>query len=197
MVGTLKIHLSCIFIIALVALLGYSVPENARILAYVSSYGTISLISVLFGISIPLLFHAKRNKFTSYLLANRRWLGIYAFIFALIHVMLVFHFLFVWNFFQAMQNIYRLLGGIAILILALMTATSNNISIRKLGKYWKRLHYFVYLAIVLIIIHSFSIGLIFVKGLFVKVVIVAVFVIIIIWKVYKRIRRTSFGKTEK
>jgi DMSO/TMAO reductase YedYZ heme-binding membrane subunit len=196
MAGELKVHLSCIFIIMLVALLGCGVSENTRILTYVSSYGMISLILAIFGISVPLLFRAKRNKITSYLMANRRWLGIYTFIFALIHVVLVFHLFFMWDVFQALQNIYRLLGGIAILILALMTATSNNISIRKLGKYWKRLHYFVYLAIVLVIIHSFNIGVIFIKELYVKIIIVVVFVIIIIWRVYKRIRRMSFVATE-
>ena len=141
---------------------------------------------------VPLLTKIKRNNFTVGLLVNRRWLGIYTFIFALIHVFLVYNFLFNWDFAKASENIYRNLGLISLLILALMTITSNNTSTRLLGKNWKRLHYLIYTVLILIILHSFKLGHIFMKNTIIQVIIVLLIIAIIIGRIiYHKIAREN------
>jgi DMSO/TMAO reductase YedYZ heme-binding membrane subunit len=51
-----------------------------------------------------------------------------------------------------------LFGAISLFILTVMTATSFNYAVKKLGKYWKIIHRFIYLAGFLIVFHVFIIG---------------------------------------
>ncbi|HLD38813.1 MAG TPA: ferric reductase-like transmembrane domain-containing protein [archaeon] len=185
-----KIHIFSIALVLLILAAGSFVPDQTRILTYISSFGFLALLSVIFVISIPLLFRLKRNRLTTYLLANRRWIGIYTFIFTLIHVLIVMNFFFAWDLGKALSNTYRLLGGIALLILAALTATSNDTSMRKLGKNWKRLHYAVYIALLLVIVHSFNIGKIFLEGTAAKIVIIILVVVIIVWRLILRRKST-------
>ena len=48
---------------------------------------------------------------------------------------------------------FLILGMVALLVLAVLAATSNRISIRRLGRGWARLHRLVYLAIALGAVH--------------------------------------------
>ncbi len=66
-----------------------------------------------------------------------------------------------------------------------MAITSNNYSVKKLGKNWKRFHTLIYVALALIIIHSFNIGLIYMKNLWLKVLIIVAVAAIIIVKFFK------------
>lgn len=50
--------------------------------------------------------------------------------------------------------IFELFGLLAFTIFFLMFLTSNNWSIRKLGKWWKRLHQLVYAALLLLVLHT-------------------------------------------
>src|SRR3989338_9167263 len=84
--GKAKLHFAGILIIIIIALAGVG-QEDAAIF-YASAYGFLALVSVIFVVSIPILAKV-RSKFTLYLLGNRRWIGIYTFVFAIIHFVVV------------------------------------------------------------------------------------------------------------
>jgi len=87
----------------------------------------------------------------------RKWLGLYAFMYATIHFLI-----FVWLDYglnlQLLQEAifekrYALVGFGAFLILLPLALTSTKGWMRRLGKTWKRLHRLVYLAALLVVIH--------------------------------------------
>ena len=80
---------------------------------------------------------------------------------------------------------FTILGAVAFLILTAMAITSNNASARILGRNWKRLHYLIYVALILIIIHSFNIGQIFLESTIIKIIVGALIVLLIIVKIKK------------
>lgn len=50
--------------------------------------------------------------------------------------------------------LFELFGLLALTILFFMFLTSNNQSVKGLGKWWKRLHRFIYLALWLLVLHT-------------------------------------------
>jgi len=50
--------------------------------------------------------------------------------------------------------LFQMFGLYALTILFLMFVTSNNFSVRRLGKWWKRLHRVVYVALLFILLHT-------------------------------------------
>ncbi len=84
----------------------------------------------------------------------RKPAGLWSFVFAGIHV---------WFYFQNVsvtwaaitRPLFILLGLVGLLILIMLTATSNRWAMRKLRKNWKRLHRLVYLAGGAVVIHAF------------------------------------------
>ncbi len=191
MKNNLRIHLAGISIILLILLIGrlVSVSSKQLILIYVSSFGFLALLSIMFVLLIPILMKLKKNDLTVGLLVSRRWIGIYTFVFALIHVLLVYNFFFNWDMNKIIQNPNRLflgLGTISFLILIAMFVTSNDKSVRILGKNWKRLHYLIYVVLVLVAMHSFNIGLIFMKNVILKIIIGLMILLIIIAKIKYR-----------
>ena len=185
MAGTWKVHLSGIILIVLLFLSGINAGER-QALTYVSRFGFLSLLTILLIVASHIMYKLKQWKFNAFVLANRQWIGIYSFVFAAMHTILAMNFFFSWDLASAMSNTYRLLGGIALLILAAMTVTSNRLSMRKLGRNWKRLHYSVYIALILIVVHSSSIGKIFMSETAIKAIIIAATIILITWKLYMK-----------
>ena len=59
---------------------------------------------------------------------------------------------------------------------------------RKLGKNWKRLHNLVYVALILIVIHSTNIGKIFMEQTAIRIIIILVVVIVLVWKIMNKIK---------
>ncbi|MEX0622035.1 MAG: ferric reductase-like transmembrane domain-containing protein [Candidatus Woykebacteria bacterium] len=53
-----------------------------------------------------------------------------------------------------MIPLFQIFGSSALMILFFMFATSNNFSVRRLGKWWKPLHRLVYVALLLILFHT-------------------------------------------
>ena len=189
----LKIHLTGIILIVLIFLMGSFISNpQQRATIYISSFGFLALLSILFVLFIPIIYKLKKNSFTNSLITNRRWIGIYTFVFALIHVFLVANLFFKFNISKIVENPYRVLGLTAFVILVLMAMTSNDQSMKILKKNWKRLHFLIYPALILMIIHSFNLGLIFVKSLTVKIIVITLALIIIIWKI-----RNKFVKDGK
>ena len=195
----LKIHIVGIALIFFIFLISNLMPNKVeQQLFYISSFGLLALLSILFTLLIPLFLNIKRNSLTIYLMANKRWIGIYTFIFALIHVILVYTFLFNWSFIKAAENFYRNLGLTAFIILLIMAITSNNFSVRILGRNWKRIHYFVYLALLFVLFHAFNIGQIYIKNVIVQIIIdlLVVFLIIHKFKQYKSLKALQPSRTK-
>lgn len=87
----------------------------------------------------------------------RKPLGLYAFLYAVLHFLV---FIWVdlglnWAYIKDgfLQKPYALVGFSAFLILIPLAATSFKTVQKRMGKNWKRLHRFVYLAGVLVIVH--------------------------------------------
>lgn len=89
----------------------------------------------------------------------RRTLGLYAFMYASLHFLLFAGIDYQFNMRLLSEVIfekpYALVGLGAFIILILLAITSFKFWMRNLGKLWKKLHRFVYLAGVLVVIHYF------------------------------------------
>lgn len=91
----------------------------------------------------------------------RRLLGVSAFWFASLHVIISYSSLFKLANPLTLPTTYQqsfLAGSIALLILFAMTATSFDKAFRGMGKWWFRLHRFVYVALPLILLHALMTG---------------------------------------
>ena len=93
------------------------------------------------------------------LIPTRRLLGLYAFFYVALHL-IIFLWLdylldptLIWEALFAKQ--YALIGLASFLILLPLALTSSRWSMRKLGKNWKKLHKWVYLAGILAVLHYF------------------------------------------
>jgi sulfoxide reductase heme-binding subunit YedZ len=87
----------------------------------------------------------------------RRPLGLYAFLYALTHFLIFagldygFDLTFLPD--AILEKPFVLIGSAALLILAILAATSFQWWMKRLGKNWKRLHKLVYLAAPLVLVH--------------------------------------------
>ena len=103
------------------------------------------------------------------ILQDRRWLGLTTFAFALMHTLTsVEHILGGrWDGISFLLPVFQLgawLGVVALGLMVPLVLTSNQFSIRKLGKYWKQLHLLVYPAAILGVIHSTWVGVHYLAG---------------------------------
>jgi sulfoxide reductase heme-binding subunit YedZ len=84
----------------------------------------------------------------------RRELGILMGMMALMHY---FSFLMVnWEFLQSNPpepTLWMASGFLAIILTVVLLITSNNWAVKKMGKWWKRLHRLVYVILVLVVVH--------------------------------------------
>lgn len=91
------------------------------------------------------------------LLAVRRALGLYAFMFAAAHfaIFIWIDYGFDWEFIrlEIIDKRFILVGAAALTILTLLAATSFQWWMKRLGKRWKSLHRLVYLAAPLVVLH--------------------------------------------
>jgi sulfoxide reductase heme-binding subunit YedZ len=87
----------------------------------------------------------------------RKWLGLYAFFYASLHFLIFIglDYGFDWSLlYEAIfEKRYALVGFAALLILLPLAITSTQGWMRRLGKRWKSLHRWVYLAGILAVIH--------------------------------------------
>jgi methionine sulfoxide reductase heme-binding subunit len=87
----------------------------------------------------------------------RRPLGLYAFMYAAVHVFIfvAIDYAFAWGLLatEVVLKPYIIMGLSAFTMLSLLALTSFRWWMRRLGKNWKRLHRLVYLAAVLVIVH--------------------------------------------
>lgn len=109
---------------------------------------------LLLTLAMTPLQRRTRRPFVRY----RRALGLWCFTYALFHLM-VFYFLILnadaGNFLHELtRRPYIVLGASAFLILTALAVTSNQASMRRLRKKWKKLHRLVYPASLLILVHE-------------------------------------------
>lgn len=136
----------------------------AKDLLLTQYYALISITFLYLALLVgPLIKLFPRFPFAGKYLKARRALGVSSFFFALLHVRRSF-FVILGGFPGLLQLDQRylvavVLSTVALIILFLMAITSFDVMIRKMTfPKWKRLHQFVYLAGVAILIHSALIG---------------------------------------
>ena len=109
-------------------------------------------------ISLSITPLAKKFR-QGYLLQTRRLVGLYSFTYALLHLLnfLAFEVQFDLSLFFAeiVDRPYITVGMAAIIILLSLAITSLSVLRRKMGKYWQKLHNWVYVAVLLIALHFF------------------------------------------
>ena len=90
-------------------------------------------------------------------LRHRRTLGLYAFAYASVHLLILVGLDYGWSFRLLRADLdrkpYIWVGASALLILAALAATSFAVWKRRLGKNWKRLHRLIYVAVPLVVVH--------------------------------------------
>ena len=88
---------------------------------------------------------------------RRRAVGLYAFMYVCLHLLVFFGLDYGFNWSQLWSlvtgKVYLLVGVAAVLLLIPLAVTSFDYFIRKMGKDWKRLHWLVYPAVVVSILH--------------------------------------------
>ncbi len=87
----------------------------------------------------------------------RRMLGLYAFFYAVLHLLAVATFIFGWRADLLLREVserpYVIVGAIALLMLIPLAVTSTKGWQKRLGRSWQRLHRLVYLIGVLVLVH--------------------------------------------
>ena len=102
----------------------------------------------------PLRLLFPKSRWTQWLLQNRRYFGVATFAYAVPHLVA-----YVWKLASVAKVVEEATdpgmwtGWIAMLIFLALAITSNNYSVRKLGRRWKSLHRLVYLAAILTFAH--------------------------------------------
>jgi methionine sulfoxide reductase heme-binding subunit len=129
-------------------------PDPAQSL--VDLFGTTALwflCAVLFVTPVQALTRAR------WLLRQRRALGVACFGYALMHWLSYAGLLLEWQWQNLGQDLlnrpYIIVGFLAGLMLLVLAGTSNNVSVRALGRRWRILHRLVYPAALLVLIHMF------------------------------------------
>lgn len=116
--------------------------------------GALNLLLITLAMS-PV---AKRLKL-GLLLQLRRLMGLYCFVYALMHILnfLAFDLQFHWSLFisEIIERPYITIGLIAFILLTALAITSHNSLKRKMGRAWQKLHNSIYLIGILAIVHFY------------------------------------------
>jgi len=136
------------------ALLDQLGADPVEAVIHFTGIGALNLLLITLCVS-PL---AKRLK-KGYLLQTRRLLGLYAFTYALLHVVnfLAFEIQFdVALFFsEVIERPYITIGMLAFLLLSTLAITSFDGIKKKMKKKWQTLHNSIYFLIILVVIHFY------------------------------------------
>ncbi|SER11286.1 sulfoxide reductase heme-binding subunit YedZ [Amphritea atlantica] len=92
-----------------------------------------------------------------WLMAYRRMFGLYAFFYAVLHLLAFATFLLGWRWDMLMTELtkrpYIVMGSLALLLLLPLAVTSTQKMQRRLGRRWKKLHLLIYPASLLVLFH--------------------------------------------
>ena len=162
--------------------LGANPPE-----AFIRTTGVVAIIFIVLTLLVtPLASVFKWN----WLIKHRRWLGLWSFYYALIHLLGYAIFDKSFNFIEIIIDIKKrpfiLLGFLAFILMIPLAITSTNNMIRKMGgKKWRSLHKITYPIAILGAIHYWLI----VKSDLYYPVIMATFIsILLVYRLIKAIR---------
>jgi sulfoxide reductase heme-binding subunit YedZ len=126
------------------------VPPLANILGFIALL--VYLITLLPSILKTVFPFTKESGIPQWLLKHRRLIGISAFLFALFHGFLIVKKRNL-DFWDLKTFCVYIQGVSTFIIFTILAATSNNYSIKKLKKNWKKLHSLTYLAMFLLSWH--------------------------------------------
>jgi ferredoxin-NADP reductase/DMSO/TMAO reductase YedYZ heme-binding membrane subunit len=131
--------------------------DPLKVLFHRSGEIAIWILGAVLSLS-PLRTLFPTSKIVGALNRHRRALGVTAFIYALLHVNLNFIYQGgIQSYLASISEPFFLAGTYGFLILLLLTATSNDWSVRELGfAFWKWIHRFVYLAALVLFYHQGS-----------------------------------------
>lgn len=122
-------------------------------------FGTIAI--VLFGLTIlpgiARRFGIKHPLFTI-LMLFRRQLGILTFVFGFVHYCLLELFPVMFGVQEFFPMVFKMFGLGALFIMIILFFTSNDASVRKMGKWWGRVHMLVYASAWLLFGHLIFVG---------------------------------------
>lgn len=115
--------------------------------------GRTALYFLIGGLGVtPLMRFARVN-----MMRFRRALGLLAFGYAALHlaswVVLDMGLFWAQMLKDVIKRPYLIFGGAAFVMLLALAVTSNNASVRRLGRKWRSLHKLVYLAVPLVVVH--------------------------------------------
>lgn len=101
--------------------------------------------------------YGKRLSDWNWIIRTRRMLGLWCFAYASVHLGVYLHFDLGYDWSWLKEDIeqkpFVVLGLLSWLLLLLLALTSNDASMRRLGKHWRRLHRLIYLINILVILH--------------------------------------------
>ena len=129
--------------------------------------GELSARLLLLTLSItPLRLFFADSSWPNWLLHRRRYFGVAAFMFAALHTVVYLERKIGSGLvLQEAAEFSMWTGWLALAILGPLAVTSNNASVRRLKRTWKKLHRWIYLAALLTFIHWIFVAFSFVPGL--------------------------------
>lgn len=200
--------IALVWITAVYLYAAYTFPTSAASGRAMTRVFGFSALACVFLTLIPGLLQTYFPSFSinTLLIRARRALGVCVFLFSVLHSTSGFFFNLNGTinafYFLALQHQYALVfSGAALIIFAVLTITSTDKAVQLLGKKWKKLHQFVYLAGILAVLHAFMIGSHFVRGaspipLFINFVTVF-FIFLEIGATWKRLREKNVNRLKK
>ena len=128
--------------------------DPVKAITHYTGMGALNLLLITLAIS-PFAAWSRIKKINKF----RRLLGLYAFVYALSHVLcfLFFEVQFDILFFieEVVLRPYISIGMVAFLIILSLALSSTNYARIKMGNLWQKLHNLIYLAAILVAIHFF------------------------------------------
>ncbi len=137
-----------------IVMLGYDASTSERV-DFIRISGLICTWILLLSLAVtPLLRVLPAGNFRKYLRKNRRYLGVAAFFYTLLH--LAYYFKEVRDIGKILKTFVRfemLTGWISLFIMVALAVTSFDSSVQKMGPAWKKLHLWAYPAAALAFVH--------------------------------------------
>ena len=128
-------------------------------MSLVSISGFVALITYILSIvpkNATTVFPAtKKLKFIKMLFKHRKFIGLSTFFWSSIHATITISHMNI-NLLSIDTYSYYYSGTITFIIFTLLAVTSNKFSIKKLKKNWKALHSLTYVAMVMLLVHVWS-----------------------------------------
>ncbi|RMF19419.1 MAG: sulfoxide reductase heme-binding subunit YedZ [Gammaproteobacteria bacterium] len=131
---------------------------GAHVVADPPKYLTLALAdAAVILLGCTLMVSTLRRRMGINLIRYRRMLGLWTFAYATLHMAAVLTLLWEWQdgLVTLSKRPYALVGASAWLILLLLAATSTRRAQKRLRRAWGRIHAWVYVAMVLVLIHWF------------------------------------------